>query len=63
MLELQSVAAMTEDMKEEYWARKRLENAPNPLMSNGKAARRMFLVFIGLIASVVAVGIMFGGNG
>jgi hypothetical protein len=60
MLELQAVAAMTEEMKAAYWAQKQAQ--VNPLISYGKPARRMLLVFIGIIAAVVAVGIIFGGN-
>jgi hypothetical protein len=61
MLELQAVAAMTEDMKAAYWAQKQAQ--VNPLISYGKPARRMLLVFLGIIFTVVAVGIIFGGNG
>jgi hypothetical protein len=62
--ELQIVAAMTEDMKAEYWARKHAEAvaAYRPLMSNAKAARRMALAFFLIIAAVITIGIMTGGN-
>jgi hypothetical protein len=62
MQELQVVAAMTEVMKEEYWARKRAEAAAtyrDPI-TNAKAARRMMMVFVGIIVVVVTVGIALG---
>jgi hypothetical protein len=62
MQELQVVASMTEGMKEEYWARKRAEAAAayrDPI-TNAKAARRMMMVFVGIIIAVATVGIVFG---
>jgi len=62
--ELQTVAAMTEAMKEEYWARKRFEAqaAERALISNGKAASRMAWAFFLIMAAVIVIGIMTGGK-
>lgn len=56
--ELQIVAAMTEDMKAEYWERKRAEiGVQRPPMSGAKAVAILLLVFIAIFAVIVVVGI------
>jgi hypothetical protein len=58
MLELQAVAAMTEDMKAAYWEQKRIEakRDANP----GFDARAILILLV--VAAVIAYGI-YGGNG
>jgi hypothetical protein len=60
--ELQTVAAMTEDMKAEYWERKRVEAlaAYRSPTSNAKASVKMLVTFIGVMVMVVVIGVLLG---
>jgi hypothetical protein len=59
--EIQTVQAMTEELKAEYWARKHAEAKAHRLsMSNGRIAIRVLVSFIGIFALCVAGSIFFG---
>lgn len=62
--ELVIVAAMTEELKAEYWARKHAESQPRPEdiepASTGKAIAILLMAFFGIGGGAFALMVIFG---